>query len=271
MRTGVSGLYEVSFCSGIQKYRSGFSRLPTPVNDGSALYSAALFGQAIRGPSAVIAFRSKQPTVKGGLVLDSRVDLLICECGAREKDTVRSIAPPTKRSPRRGSGPLCLIFQALCCHVPASLFDCLANRPQSGAQRMYRVITCNTNGIRAAARKGFFDWLASQKADVVCIQEIKAKEEQLTDEVFYPKGYHCYYNEAERPGYAGTAIFCKQKPQKVITRLDWEIVDSKVATYRWISPASALCRCMYRRAQRQRSPRRARTGLWSPFMSTSRR
>ena len=51
---------------------------------------------------------------------------------------------------------------------------------------MYRVITCNTNGIRAAARKGFFDWLAQQKADVVCIQEIKAKEEQLADAVFYP-------------------------------------------------------------------------------------
>ena len=90
---------------------------------------------------------------------------------------------------------------------------------------MYRVITCNTNGIRAAARKGFFDWLAQQKADVVCIQEIKAKEEQLADAVFYPKGYHCYYNEAERPGYAGTAIYCRQKPQKVTTRLNWDIVD----------------------------------------------
>ena len=43
----------------------------------------------------------------------------------------------------------------------------------------------------------------------------KAKEEQLTDSVFYPEGYHCYYNEAVRPGYSGTAIFCKQKPQKV--------------------------------------------------------
>ena len=51
---------------------------------------------------------------------------------------------------------------------------------------MYRVITCNTNGIRAAARKGFFTWLADQNADVVCIQEIKAKEVQLTDSVFYP-------------------------------------------------------------------------------------
>ena len=92
---------------------------------------------------------------------------------------------------------------------------------------MYRVITCNTNGIRAAARKGFFDWLAQQDADVVCIQEIKAKEVQLTDSVFYPEGYHCFYNEAERPGYSGTAVFCRQKPQKVTTRLDWELLDTE--------------------------------------------
>ncbi len=92
---------------------------------------------------------------------------------------------------------------------------------------MFRVITCNTNGIRAAERKGFFRWLAKQRADVVCIQEIKAKEVQLTDQAFYPKGYHCFYNEAERPGYAGTAVFAKHKPQRVITRLDWDIVDSE--------------------------------------------
>ena len=92
---------------------------------------------------------------------------------------------------------------------------------------MYRVITCNTNGIRAAARKGFFSWLADQDADVVCIQEIKAKEVQLTDRLFYPEGYHCFYNEAERPGYSGTAIFCKQKPPKGTTRLDWELIDTE--------------------------------------------
>ena len=83
---------------------------------------------------------------------------------------------------------------------------------------MYRVITCNTNGIRAAARKGFFAWLAEQNADVVCIQEIKAKEVQLTDSVFYPEGYHCYYNEADRPGYSGTAVICRRQPDKVMTR-----------------------------------------------------
>ena len=92
---------------------------------------------------------------------------------------------------------------------------------------MYRVITCNTNGIRAAARKGFFTWLAEQNADVVCIQEIKAKEVQLTDRVFYPEGYYCYYNEADRPGYSGTAVFCRRQPDRVITRLDWEIIDTE--------------------------------------------
>ena len=55
-----------------------------------------------------------------------------------------------------------------------------------------RIITVNTNGIRAAARKGFFEWLALQKADVVCIQETKAQIDQLADPIFHPEGYHCY-------------------------------------------------------------------------------
>ena len=65
---------------------------------------------------------------------------------------------------------------------------------------MARVISCNTNGIRAAARKGFFDWLPSQDADVVCIQETKAQEDQLGDAVFSPAGYHCFYNDAQQKG-----------------------------------------------------------------------
>ena len=53
-----------------------------------------------------------------------------------------------------------------------------------------RVISANLNGIRAARKKGFFEWLADQNADVVCIQETKAQEHQLTDEIFYPNVYH---------------------------------------------------------------------------------
>jgi exodeoxyribonuclease III len=92
---------------------------------------------------------------------------------------------------------------------------------------MAKIISCNTNGIRAAAKKGFFDWLHLQQADVVCIQETKAQEEQLSDPVFTPVGYHCFYNDAVKKGYSGTALYCKVKPQRVITRLGWDPADSE--------------------------------------------
>jgi exodeoxyribonuclease-3 len=81
---------------------------------------------------------------------------------------------------------------------------------------LFRVISLNANGIRAAARKGFFDWMEKQKPDVVCIQETKAQEFQLTDECFRPAGYHCFYEDAVKKGYSGTAIYTKRKPKKVI-------------------------------------------------------
>ena len=81
---------------------------------------------------------------------------------------------------------------------------------------MFRVISLNANGIRAAARKGFFEWLPSQSADVVCIQETKAQIQQLTDECFHPAGYHSFYEDASKPGYSGTAIYTKHEPKKVV-------------------------------------------------------
>ena len=81
---------------------------------------------------------------------------------------------------------------------------------------MFRVISLNANGIRAAARKGFFEWLEGQQADVVCIQETKAQEHQLTDEVFRPSGYHCFYEDAEKKGYSGVAIYTRHEPRKVL-------------------------------------------------------
>lgn len=92
---------------------------------------------------------------------------------------------------------------------------------------MATIITCNTNGIRAAARKGFFDWLAQQNAEVVCIQETKAQEEQLADPVFSPAGYHCYYNDARKKGYSGTALYSRVKPRAVVTSLGWESADTE--------------------------------------------
>ncbi len=92
---------------------------------------------------------------------------------------------------------------------------------------MAKIISCNTNGIRAAARKGFFDWLAKEQADVVCIQETKAQLDQLSDPVFHPLGYHCYYNDAVKKGYSGTAVYSRHKPRKVTTRLGWDPLDSE--------------------------------------------
>lgn len=92
---------------------------------------------------------------------------------------------------------------------------------------MATIITCNTNGIRAAARKGFFDWLARRDADVVCIQETKAQEEQLADPVFSPEGYHCFYNDALRKGYSGTALYSRVKPRAIVTSLGWESADTE--------------------------------------------
>ena len=83
-----------------------------------------------------------------------------------------------------------------------------------------RVISINTNGIRSAARKGFFDWLATQDADVVCIQETKAQPGDLEgDETFFPAGWHAYFNSAEKKGYAGVAIYSRKKPDVVLNEL----------------------------------------------------
>lgn len=92
-----------------------------------------------------------------------------------------------------------------------------------------RIITCNTNGIRAAAKKGFFDWLKEQDADVVCIQETKAQEAQLIalDSMFHPEGYHCFYSDAVKKGYSGTAVFAKKKPLAITKSLGFDVCDTE--------------------------------------------
>lgn len=88
----------------------------------------------------------------------------------------------------------------------------------SGNFRM-RIITLNVNGIRAAARRGLFEWLPAQNADVVCLQEIRAGDEQLGDEVFRPRGMHCAFMNASRRGYSGVAIYSRKRPDAVIRGL----------------------------------------------------
>lgn len=90
-----------------------------------------------------------------------------------------------------------------------------------------KIISLNVNGIRAAQRKGLFDWLRGQQADVVCIQETKAQQHQLQDPCFFPEGHHCYYHDAVKPGYSGTAIYTRHQPDRVHHGIGWELMDSE--------------------------------------------
>ena len=89
------------------------------------------------------------------------------------------------------------------------------------------ILTYNINGIRAALKKDLDGWIDSSKADIVCLQEIKAKPEQFNVEVFNKLGFECFINSAEKPGYSGVAILSKIKPKNVkygcgIEKIDFE-------------------------------------------------
>ena len=79
-----------------------------------------------------------------------------------------------------------------------------------------KIISYNVNGIRAAMKKGFADWLLQADPDVICLQEIKALEEQVDVEAIEKAGYpYHYWFSAQKKGYSGVAIFCKEKPNHI--------------------------------------------------------
>src|SRR5260221_3012759 len=86
-----------------------------------------------------------------------------------------------------------------------------------------KIVTWNVNGIRAALGKGFLAYVAKAKPDLLCLQEIKAKEDVIPEEARSLKGYHSYFFPAEKPGYAGTALYSKEKPDEVWTGLDHKL------------------------------------------------
>ncbi len=90
-----------------------------------------------------------------------------------------------------------------------------------------RIITANLNGIRSAANKGFFLWLQTTNADVVCLQEVKAQAADMTPEMLTPAGYFGNFHYAEKKGYSGVAIYSKTKPDAVIEGLGMADIDSE--------------------------------------------
>ncbi len=91
-----------------------------------------------------------------------------------------------------------------------------------------RIISWNVNGLRANVKKGGFDWLLNQNADIFCLQETKANPDQLDDSVRHPDGYFSYFDHSKvKKGYSGVACFTKEKPEKVEYGLGKENLDQE--------------------------------------------
>jgi exodeoxyribonuclease-3 len=92
---------------------------------------------------------------------------------------------------------------------------------------MLKVITINLNGLRSAARKGFFAWLEKQNADVICVQELKAQADDLKHPQFYPEGYYAYFHYAMKKGYSGVGIYSRHLPKEIVTGLGFPTADDE--------------------------------------------
>lgn len=90
-----------------------------------------------------------------------------------------------------------------------------------------KIATINVNGIRKAVELGFLDWLAEQDADVVCVQNLKAKSFELDDSILYPEGYEGYFLDAEQEGFSGVGIYCRKIPKAIMYGLGFEQCDNE--------------------------------------------
>ena len=93
-----------------------------------------------------------------------------------------------------------------------------------------KLISWNVNGIRAADRKGLFDWIKEENPDILCLQEIKAKPEQIPPHLKNTPGYYTFFNSADRSGYSGVAVYSKVKPIDVKTGFGIDRFDNEGRT-----------------------------------------
>ena len=81
--------------------------------------------------------------------------------------------------------------------------------------KMLRIITANLNGIRSAAKKGFFEWLEHVQPDILCVQELKAQQPDLDATLLAPKNYLGHFHYAQKKGYSGVGLYALKKPDSV--------------------------------------------------------
>lgn len=98
-----------------------------------------------------------------------------------------------------------------------------------------KIVSYNVNGLRAAQKKGFIDWLAAAEPDVLCLQETKAQPEQIDEEPYRQMGYHLHWHSAQKKGYSGVALLSKVAPDyvEVGTGLDYMDKEGRVLRGDW--------------------------------------
>ena len=90
-----------------------------------------------------------------------------------------------------------------------------------------RVISCNMNGIRSSARKGFFEWLKNQRADIVCVQELKAQAKDVIPHYERAGRLSGIFHYAQKPGYSGVGIYSWREPDRVQVGWGWKEADAE--------------------------------------------
>ena len=91
----------------------------------------------------------------------------------------------------------------------------------------WTLLSWNVNGLRAAEKKGFAEWLGQTNADIIAVQETKARPEQLSEAILDPPGYRAHWRAAEKKGYSGVGTYSRFQPVTVTTGLDDTRFDSE--------------------------------------------
>jgi exodeoxyribonuclease-3 len=108
-----------------------------------------------------------------------------------------------------------------------------------------KIATYNVNGIRAAIKKGLFEWVAEQDFDIVCFQETKASEDQIDESVLENAGFHHYWHSAVKKGYSGVATFSKVKPEHVEAGMSNDKYDNEGRVLRTDFKDFTLLNCYF--------------------------
>jgi exodeoxyribonuclease-3 len=131
-----------------------------------------------------------------------------------------------------------------------------------------RIISWNVNGIRAIARKGFAKWMETVDADMLCLQETKARPEQVSDDLADPKDYHAFWSTAEKKGYSGTVIYTKTKPLRVLHGMGEPRFDSEGRMVVCEYPDFALFNVYFPNGKRDAERLRYKLDFYDSFLET---